>query len=165
MLTTALLVIAAPTAHAYEPVGIVHTEKVQAGPYPLVIGFSTWPVRAMQSLDFTFAPDGGVQGKTGLLTVTAPGRTWREPLARHPRKRDVWGLDVRAMEQPGTYTLQFTVDGPQGPGQGALTGLTVLEQPGPPMGLSWGISTLPLLGLIAFLTIAWRRTRKTVLAG
>ncbi|GAA3014240.1 hypothetical protein [Actinokineospora diospyrosa] len=161
----ALLVIAAPTANAYEPVGIVHTEKVQAGPYPIVVGFSTWPVRAQQSLDFTFAVDGGVQGKSGVLTVTAPDDTWREPLARHPRKRDVWGLDVRAMQQPGKYTFQFRVDGPQGVGEGRLADLAVLEQPGPPMGLSWGISTVPLLGLVVFLAVAWRRTRKAVLAG
>ena len=34
-----------------------------------------------------------------------------------------------------------------------------LEQPGPPMGLSWAISTIPLFGLIALIVIAWRRTR------
>jgi hypothetical protein len=27
------------------------------------------------------------------------------------------------------------------------------------MGLSWAISTIPLFGLIAFIVIAWRRTR------
>ncbi|GLW89276.1 hypothetical protein [Actinokineospora globicatena] len=162
--TAALLAVTAPVAGAYEPVEIVHTEKVQAGPYPIVVGFSTWPVRAMRSLDFTFAVDGGVDGKTGVLAITAPGDSWREPLARHPRKRDVWGLDVRAMQRPGDYTLTFRVDGPLGHGEGTLTPLRVLDQPGPPMALSWGISTLPLLGLIAFLAIAWRRTRRSLSA-
>ncbi|PPK70897.1 hypothetical protein V5P93_002756 [Actinokineospora auranticolor] len=160
--TAALLVGTAPAALAYEPVNVVHTETVQAGPYRVVVGFSTWPVRAMQSLDFTFAPDGGLEGKSGYLTVVpaaAPDVAWDEPLARHPRKRDVWGLDIRAMPVAGDYTFGFHLEGPQGPGEGTLTGLEVLAQPGPPMGLSWALSTLPLIGLVAFLAIAWRRHR------
>jgi hypothetical protein len=40
-----------------------------------------------------------------------------------------------------------------------LRGVTVLSQPGPPLPLSWTIGSLPFLGLIAFITIAWRRTQ------
>jgi hypothetical protein len=65
-------VVTAAPAMAYEPVNIVHTEHVQAGPYDLTVGFSTWPLRAMQSLDFTFAPDGGLDGKTGTFMRTGP---------------------------------------------------------------------------------------------
>jgi len=36
-----LLFTSAGTANAYEPVNIVHTERVQAGPYGLTVGFST----------------------------------------------------------------------------------------------------------------------------
>ncbi|GAA3537873.1 hypothetical protein GCM10022419_017300 [Nonomuraea rosea] len=34
-----------------------------------------------------------------------------------------------------------------------------MEQPGPPLALSWALCTLPVLGLIAFLVAAWRRHR------
>jgi hypothetical protein len=156
-----LLFGTAGTALAYEPVNIVHTEQVQAGPYSLTVGFSTWPVKALQSLDFTFVPDGGIEGRSGTLGLTRPGAQKRklEPLVRHPRKLDVWGLDVKALSDPGDWTFAFTVDGPEGPGTGELV-LPVQEQPGPPMGLSWAISTVPLFGLVALIVIAWRRTRE-----
>jgi hypothetical protein len=35
----------------------------------------------------------------------------------------------------------------------------VLAQPGPPLALSWSVAGLPVLALLAFITIAWRRTR------
>jgi hypothetical protein len=160
--TVALLLGLAVPAAAYDPVNVVHTEKVQAGPYNLTVGFSTWPVKAMQSLDFTFAPDGGIAGKSGVLTMSEGQFINDEPLARHPRKREVWGLDIRALPRPGTWTLRFDVEGPAGTGTGELKNLQVMEQPGPPMGLSWAISTIPLFGLIALIVIAWRRTRAKV---
>jgi hypothetical protein len=160
--TAGLLLATALPASAYQPVNIVHTEHVQAGPYGITVGFSTWPVRAQQSLDFTFIPDGGIEGKSGtLVTINPEGRrpTRAQPLAKHPRKRDVWGLDIRSLATPGDWTFQFKLDGPAGPGAGELKNLQVLEQPGPPMGLSWAISTLPLFALIALAVVAWRRTR------
>lgn len=160
VLIVASLLTAGP-ASAYQPVNIVHTERVRVGPYDLTVGFSTWPLRAMQSLDFTFLPDGGIDGKSGTLRVAGPGlksvRT--RPLVRHPRKRDSWGLDVKALDAPGSYRFAFTIDGPQGHGAGALEDLRVLDQPGPPLALSWTLGTLPLVGLLAFLAVAWRRTR------
>ncbi|MFE3104118.1 hypothetical protein ACFROC_19130 [Nocardia tengchongensis] len=158
----ALSMTAAGTASAYQPVNIVHTEHVQAGPYSLTVGFSQWPLRAMQSLDFTFIPDGGIEDKSGSLSEILPnGKARRqEPLSRHPRKREDWGLDVRSLDQQGAWTFRFVIDGPQGRGEGSLTNLEVLEQPGPPLGISWAISALPLFGLIAFLAYAWRRNRR-----
>jgi hypothetical protein len=158
-MATLSLVTAGPAA-AYAPVGIVHTERVQVGPYPVTVGFSTWPIRAMRSLDFTFVPDGGITGKSGTLTVKGPGikRVRTAPLVRHPRARDAWGLDVRALDSPGSYSFTFTIDGPLGHGQGTLDAVGVLDQPGPPLALSWTIGTLPLLGLVVFLGVAWRRT-------
>ena len=57
--TIALLFGTALPAWAFEiePIHIVHTERVRAGPYDITVGFSTWPLRAMQSLDFTFTPE------------------------------------------------------------------------------------------------------------
>jgi hypothetical protein len=148
---------------AYAPVEIVHTEQVQAGPYRLTVGFSRWPLRAMQSLDFTFAPDGGLTGKSGTLSMTRPGMKSGmrgvSALSRHPRKRSVWGLDIRSLPTAGQWAFTFTVDGPQGQGTGTLDNLTVLDQPGPPPALSWTLCALPVLGLIAFLIVAWRRHR------
>jgi hypothetical protein len=161
--TVGLLLGLASPALAFEPVNVVHTEKVQAGPYNLTVGFSTWPVKAMQSLDFTFAPEDGIADKKGTLTMLRGTREVDDaPLARHPRKREVWGLDIHAMPEQGEWTFRFDIDGPAGPATGELKNLRVMEQPGPPMGLSWAISTIPLFGLIALIVIAWRRTRTAV---
>ncbi len=154
---------AATPAAAYAPVDIVHTEQVQVGPYPLTVGFSTWPVRAMRSLDFTFAPAGGIAGKSGTMWTSGPGmprgRRMVMRLVRHPRKRDVWGLDTRALDDAGSYSFGFAIDGPQGHGEGTLSGVTVLDQPGPPLPLSWSVASLPLLALVALVVVGWRRTR------
>ncbi len=163
LIVVGLTTIPAGTAAAYEPVNIAHTERVQAGPYGITVGFSEWPLHALQSLDFTFLPDGGIEGKSGNLVETQPdGRTYRpEPLSRHPRKREVWGLDVRSLDQEGNWTFRFEIDGPQGHGVGELRNLAVLEQPGPPLSLSWALSALPLVGLVGFLAYVWRRTRRS----
>jgi len=158
---TLSLVTAGP-ASAYAPVDIVHTERVQVGPYRVTAGFSVWPIRAMQSLDFTFIPDGGIAGKSGRLLIDGSGAKPDErntPLVRHPRKLDMWGLDVKSLNAPGSYSFGFIIDGPQGHGHGTLTGVTVLNQPGPPLGLSWAIGSLPFVGLVTLLVVAWRRTR------
>ncbi|WP_405724940.1 hypothetical protein OG885_02000 [Streptomyces sp. NBC_00028] len=166
------LFVSAPSAQAYAPVDIVHTEKVKVGPYNLTVGFSKWPLRATQSLDFTFAPDGGIKDKSGTLSMTAPGQQadgmrggggggggMGGQLARHPRKLSVWGLDVQSLSTAGRWSITFTINGPQGQGTGTLKNITVLEQPGPPLALSWSVCALPVGGLIVFLTVAWRRHR------
>ncbi|GAA4541915.1 hypothetical protein [Amycolatopsis samaneae] len=163
-----LLFLSAAPAGAYEPVNIVHTEHVQAGPYGMTVGFSTWPLRAMQSLDFTFIPDGGIADKSGTLSLRDPemDHFYRPaPLARHPRKLDVWGLDIQSLPSQGDWTFRFTITGPAGTATGELPGLRVLEQPGPPMGVSWTISTIPLLVLAALVVLAWRRTRSRLRGG
>lgn len=78
-------------------------------------------------------------------------------LVRHPRNRKVWGLDIQALPQQGRWTLRFALNGPSGSGTGDVA-ITVLEQPGPPMGISWAISSLPLLGLVTLIVTGWRRT-------
>jgi len=155
----ASLALATP-ALAYPPVDVVHTEQVQAGPYAITVGFSTWPIRAMRSLDFTFAPAGGITGKSGIVAIFPPGGRGKiKPLARHPRKRDVWGLDIESLDTAGVYSFRFAVDGPQGRGEGTLRGVEVLSQPGPPLALSWTVGSLPLVALVALIVIAWRRLR------
>jgi hypothetical protein len=126
----------------------------------LTVGFSTWPIRAMRSLDFTFSPDGGIAGKSGTIALSGTEGEYSEPLSRHPRKREVWGLDVQSIPERGDWILRFDLDGPKGKGAGELA-LTVLEQPGPPLALSWLISMLPLVGLIALYVVASRRSNKS----
>ena len=87
------------------------------------------------------------------------GRGGNGPLARHPRKRDVWGLDTQSLSRAGVYSLRFAVDGPQGHGEGTLSGVEVLGQPGPPLALSWTVGVLPLVALVALIVVAWRRVR------
>ncbi|GII97390.1 hypothetical protein [Sinosporangium siamense] len=154
-----LTALSAAPAHAYPPVDIVHTEKVKAGPYTITVGFSVWPLRAMRSLDFTFVPDGGIHGKRATIAMTGPeGEDEPRPMARHPRKREVWGMDTTSLDSQGTWSFAFAVEGPQGRGEGVLKNIAVLEQPGPPLALSWAIGTIPLWCLIALLAVAWRRT-------
>ncbi|MER7132200.1 hypothetical protein [Streptosporangium saharense] len=163
---TGLVLVSATPALAYPPVETVHTERVQAGPYGITVGFSTWPLRAMQSLDFTFVPDDGIAGKRGTVTMTGPdGHAHRTRLARHPRKREVWGMDTLALPTEGTWRFSLAVEGPAGQGEGVTKDIQVLPQPGPPMALSWSIGTIPLWALVALLGVAWRRTRGTVAEG
>jgi hypothetical protein len=159
-LVTALSLAVAAPAMAYAPVITVHTEQVQVGPYGVTVGFSRWPIRAMQSLDFTFLPGGGIHGKSGTLFLNGPGIRPQDrvtPLVRHPRKYYAWGLDVKALNAPGTYSFGFAIDGPLGHGEGTLHGVRVLKQPGPPLALSWTVGSLPFVGLIVVLVVAWRR--------
>ncbi|RLV77234.1 hypothetical protein LJB45_36600 [Streptomyces rapamycinicus] len=160
----ALALVAVPTAPAtaYAPVGVVHTERVQAGPYTVTVGFSEWPLRAMQSLDFTFAPADGIAGKSGRLTIDGPGLDADDretPLSRHPRKRDVWGLDVQALPESGTWSFTFDIDGRAGHGRGTLRNVTVLDQPGPPLAISWTVCAIPPIGMLAYLAVGWRRNK------
>jgi hypothetical protein len=149
---------AAPSAAADPLDYVVHSEHIQVGPYPMTVGFTVWPIRAMQSLDFIFEPDGGIAGKSGTITAVAPdGRTDANRLARHPRNRNVWGLDVQSLDSAGTWTLRFKIDGPQGKGTGELA-IDVLKQPGPPLALSWAIGLVPLALAVAFYVAVWVRT-------
>ena len=160
----AALSIGMAPAAASDPLDyVVHTEHVQVGPYPVTVGFTVWPLRAMQSLDFTFEPDGGIAGKSGTITAIAPdGREDADRLSRHPRNREVWGLDVESLPSSGTWTLRFTIDGPQGKGTGDLA-VDVLKQPGPPLALSWLVGLTPLALTLVFSAVVWIRTgpRKT----
>jgi hypothetical protein len=154
----ALSIGAAPAAAADPLDYVVHTEHVQVGPYPMTVGFTVWPLRAMQSLDFTFEPDAGIAGKSGTITTIAPdGREDPDRLSRHPRNREVWGLDVESLNSSGTWTLRFTIDGPQGEGAGDLV-IDVLEQPGPPLTLSWLVGLTPLALTLVFVAVVWMRT-------
>lgn len=156
-------------AQDYAPVEIVHQERLVVGPYELTVGFSEWPVRARQSLDFTFEPTGGIEQVSGTLVAVSPAGEedfLRRPagvdgLPRHPRQPDVWGLDVFALDEPGDWRFTFGLDGPQGAATADLI-VPVLDQPGPPLGLSWLVSTGPLIVILGMLVAAVRRGGRAI---
>lgn len=39
---------------------------------PVLVGFSEWPIRAERSLDITFDPQGGIEGKSAAIRITDP---------------------------------------------------------------------------------------------
>ncbi|MCF6472769.1 hypothetical protein FAF44_30880 [Nonomuraea sp. MG754425] len=168
----AVLAGAGPAAAAPLPGEIVHTETVpMSDGSPITVGFTEWPVRALQSLDFTFVPAGGIDGRTGLLTTVSPGgdrkglkgivlqrRGDAIVLPRHPRAEQVWGLDVVSLPEEGTWRFEFAVERAGATSTGALP-VQAIGQPGPPLGLSWTIALLPWAPVVVLVTGGWARTR------
>jgi hypothetical protein len=153
-----LLITPAPAlAHPSDP----HHETIQAGPYEVTVGFSEWPIRAERSLDITFEPEGGIADKTATIRITDPQGDWYEvgPLGRHPRQRDLWGLDLIALPATGDWTIELTVSGPEGTGAGTLSGIAVGERPGPPLSPMWVIAILPLVFLLSLGVRGWLQVR------
>jgi hypothetical protein len=149
-----------------QPPSIVHTETINVGPYSLEVGFSRWPLQADKSLDFTFKSVGGIADKSGTVTMIPPEGRPVDPeelelwsLSRYARDRNVWGIDVFALNAQGQWTFEFEIDGPQGKGTGSL-GVVVLERPAflPPL-VNWSIAFLPLIGLVTLISTAWRRAK------
>jgi MFS family permease len=87
-----LLVPSATLAHASDP----HHETIQAGPYEVIVGFSEWPMLADRSIDITFEPEGGIEGKSASIRITDEQGELYEvgSLGRHPRQRDLWGCST-----------------------------------------------------------------------
>ncbi|MFB4278282.1 hypothetical protein ACBJ59_23520 [Nonomuraea sp. MTCD27] len=155
------------------PGEIVHTETVRmSDASAITVSFTEWPVRALQSLDFTFEPTGGVEGRTGLVTTVSPAGDRRGlkgivlqrrgdtiVLPRHPRARQVWGLDVVSLPEEGTWRFEFAVEGPDGTATGVLP-IRAIGQPGPPLPLSWTIALVPWAPVVLLLAAGWIRTRR-----
>ena len=155
-----LLSLAAPVrvaAHASDP----HHETIQAGPYEVVVGFSEWPMRAERSLDITFEPVGGIEGKSAIVRIIDPEGDIYDggTLGRHPRQRALWGLDLIALPAAGNWSMELTVDGPQGSGKGILSDIPVGERPGPPPAPMWLVAALPLVFLFWLGVRGWRQVR------
>lgn len=152
-----LLVPASTLAHAADP----HHETIQAGPYAVLVGFSEWPILAERSIDITFEPEGGIAGKSASIRITdAEGELYEVgPLGRHPRQRELWGLDLIALPTQGDWTIELTVDGPLGSGTETLTGIPVGARPGPPPLPIWLVATLPLVFLLWLGVRGWRAVR------
>ncbi|MEO3875779.1 hypothetical protein ABGB18_43950 [Nonomuraea sp. B12E4] len=152
---------------------IVHSETVRMSDQSAItVSFTEWPIHALQSLDFTFEPTGGIDGRTGLVTTVSPSGDRRGlkgivlqrrgdsiVLPRHPRARQVWGLDVVSLPEEGTWRFEFAVEGPGGTATGVLP-IRAIEQPGPPLALSWTIALTPWAPVAVLVARGWRRTRR-----
>lgn len=149
---------------------VVHSETIRLGSSTLTASFSDWPLRADRSLDFTFEPAGGIQGRTGKLRMVSPsGRTGTVVgffesgdeirLPKYTRDNSVWGLDTLALTEAGTWRFEFTVSGPEGSARGTLP-LLVGPRPGPPAVWGWLLGLLPWILLVPILGYAWTRTRR-----
>jgi hypothetical protein len=148
----------ATAARAHE--AVPYQEEIMVGPYPMVVWVSDWPIAAERSVDFTFTPEGGIGDKSGEFRLIMPdGEVYIErPLPRHPRNRNVWGIDLIALPTEGPWTIELTVSGPEGVGHGIFGPMNLIEAPGPPPALSWAIGVLPPLLLLTGLGVAaWRR--------
>lgn len=161
------------------PVDIVHSERVRLGDSTLTVSFSRWPLQENRSLDFTFEPAEGIRGRTARLRAIEPSGQpagtlgqmgaveddsgWF-PLPRHPRDRNVWGLDVVSLPKEGRWRFEFEVKGPNGTSTASLP-VEVGPQPGPPYALSWVVAMLPWMLLIPLLAYGWVRARPLRLAG
>jgi hypothetical protein len=155
------------------PGELVHTETVRMSDQSTItVSFSRWPIRALESLDFTFEPTGGIEGRTGLVTTVSPAGDRRGlkgivlqrrgdsiVLPRHPRARQVWGLDVVSLPEEGTWRFEFAVEGPGGSSTGVLP-IPAIEPPGPPLAVSWTVALLPWAPVAVVVGAGWRRTRR-----
>ena len=143
-------------AHAPEP----HHIAVQVGPYPVEVGFSEWPPLAERSIDITFTPTDGIEGKAASLTMIGPEGTDFQnsgPLGRHPPQRERWGLDLIALPTEGAWTMELEIDGPEGTGAATIGPFDVGPRPGPPTPLAYLVGVLPLLAVVALIVVGWRR--------
>ncbi|MDR7276407.1 hypothetical protein [Catenuloplanes atrovinosus] len=167
----ALLSAATPAAAAVPKPERVHSETMTLGGTTMTASFSDWPLRATRSLDFTFEPAGGIEGRRGTLRAVSPGgavtalgmasRLAGEKemtLVRHPRDYGVWGLDAVALPEEGMWRFEFTLHGPEGASTGTLA-LPVGPRPGPPILLSWTAGLLPWIIAGFWLTYRWIRSR------
>ncbi|NBE95281.1 hypothetical protein FE391_16890 [Nonomuraea sp. KC401] len=152
---------------------IVHSEVVRMSDHSAItVSFTEWPIHALQSLDFTFEPTGGIDGRAGLVTIVSPSgdrqglkgivlqrRGDSIVLPRHPRAPQVWGLDVVSLPEEGTWQFEFAVEGPGGISTGVLP-IRTIEQPGPPLALSWTVALTPWAPVALLVAMGWRRTRR-----
>lgn len=162
-LATAVGTTAASPALAAEPVALAHEERVEAGPYELVLGFSEWPLTEARSFDLLVDPAGGIADKSATVEVLTPtGEQYFETeLGRFPRQRESWGLDVVAFTgdgEGGRWSVLIDVDGPQGRGTGRAV-LPLQPRQGPPDALNWSIAALPALLLVGAVAAGWWRLR------
>ena len=150
----------------------IYRMDVQVGPYPVVVEFSEWPLRAERSVDILVEPAGGIADKSGTIGFVPPAgqRVELEPgaesdepadweLVRHPRYRDVWGVDLIALPWAGDWAIELTIDGPLGQGASTIAPITLLERPGPPATAAWLVGALPIAYLIWLVARAWSSVR------
>ncbi|GCE15129.1 hypothetical protein [Tengunoibacter tsumagoiensis] len=122
--------------------------QVEAGPYPLTIGFSKYPGNAGYTLPFSIA-------STRSLTYhaeTIPGsglaaQTVQASISPNTGKQVQGDAEITVR---GLWHLHIIVDGPQGRGSVEVP-LSVTAPPAIPEWMGWVIGFIPIICLFIFL--------------
>jgi hypothetical protein len=162
-----LLLLWPAGALAHEGHGEVKfVQRTQVGRYPVTVEYSQWPIKAGMHVQVVVRPDDGIAGKSGSWKlIPGPGvssRTFKRPFQKEPGIDDAWTINIGGMPgNPGPWTWEFQIDGPQGPGTGQLE-FRVADPPWFPLWLGWVLGLFPLYGLIWFGVREWRRVRRAI---
>ena len=143
---------------------VQRVEQVTAGPYTLNVVFYS-ETRAGQDLELLVAPivpPGAPQPQLDLQVAAQPGPGTDATAVRGSAAPDEELAGAFGVRQPlpvaGAWTLEFAVDGPQGPGVGRLA-VTAATPGAIPVWAGWALALLPLLGLLIFGLSQWRWLR------
>ncbi|MFI8986312.1 hypothetical protein ACIG63_14830 [Streptomyces antimycoticus] len=58
-----------------------------------------------------------------------------------------------------SISFSMVGSGPAGHGRGTPRNVGVLDQPGPPLAISWTVCAVPPVGMLAYLAVGWRRDK------
>jgi hypothetical protein len=161
-LSLLLLLMGVASAHGGLVEGLYH-QTVQAGPYKLILDFTDWPLQAKKSNRIIVAPEGGIEGKTGVLTLSSSNPLSKPKVVQlhpYPGLRGAWMFETAGLPTPDPTTLSFKITGLSGDGIGNTGPLTVMEPPSIPMWFGWLLGLFPLYGLAWFGVREVRRVKK-----
>jgi hypothetical protein len=166
ILATLLLLLLLPmgvaSAHGGTVEGLYH-QTVQAGPYKLILDFTDWPLQAKKSNRIIVAPEGGIEGKTGVLTISSSNPLTKPKVVQlkpYPGLQGAWMFETTGLPTPDPTTFSFTITGLSGDGIGNTGPLQVMEPPRIPMWFGWVLGLFPLYGLAWFGVREVRRVKK-----
>ncbi|MDB4898066.1 MAG: hypothetical protein JWN15_4328 [Firmicutes bacterium] len=164
-----MLLVAVPSAAlAHNSPGwtMVHTEKVQAGPYTLYIENNEWPVLAQKATPYHVEADGGIANLTVKYRwVPGPAITAKPvtgQLHTDPGVKDAFYLLRSGVPVAGAWHWEFEVDGPKGHATGRSEDFMAGPPPAFPMWLGWLVGFYPVYGLIWFIFREGARRRRAM---
>lgn len=151
-LATVLLILPAAVASAHDgPVEGVYHQDVQVGPYPVAVSYVDWPLQALKSNRLIVRPQGGIEGKSGHLTLTGPnGKVISVNLLPYPGLQGAWMFETAGLPVEGEWTMKLDLQGPDGAGTLTMERLVVAPPPGIPMWFGWLLGLFPVYGMVWF---------------
>ncbi|WP_148505235.1 hypothetical protein [Paenibacillus beijingensis] len=151
-------------AHADETATPTATKMdVNAGPYNLTVEFNEYPINALKSLEMKVTPEEDFEQLTAqynLIPPSADGKQISGDLNPYPGLDGAWLLYVKGIPEPGHWTWEIEVNGPDGKGTAYIKDFEVTDPPGIPLWLGWLIGLIPLYGLVAFAGFEYRRVKR-----